>query len=304
MVWPATISHHGKQKYNGKLYDVEVPCLEVLQCKSCKDVLFTRKSDEQISKAFRDKLGLYEPEVIKQNRVERGLTQQEFADALSVAVATVSRWETGTVIQSQALNEAMRQYFQRTPPVVIKGRHVSVGSVALLASIPNESAEKVRRFIETCTARALRDAGSEEAQQELADLLYDRRDECAEVFTAVAKALANNSIHVLRSLAIYFDWMQNVKGGSCVLHAGNVPHGVVIRVPKEWQDVRFINAIDYDNVGTTKRGRYPNRLFNKAKRGPMRELFKQDACFGEHFVGFGAPEWTCEEERSTGIEYE
>ena len=48
---------------------------------------------------------------IKEGRKALGLLQQELAERLGVAEATISRWETGTLIQSRAMDNLLRAYF-------------------------------------------------------------------------------------------------------------------------------------------------------------------------------------------------
>jgi DNA-binding transcriptional regulator YiaG len=67
--------------------------------------------DEQITEAFRMQLRLLNPAQIWKGRKELGLHHYELAERLGVAEATISRWETGTLIQSRAMDNLLRAYF-------------------------------------------------------------------------------------------------------------------------------------------------------------------------------------------------
>lgn len=95
-------------KHDGRGYAVSVDNLRVARCGACGEVVFTLESDEQISRALRDQLGLLLPEEIRALRGRR--RQEELGDLLGIAAETVSRWETGAVIQSRALDNLLRLY--------------------------------------------------------------------------------------------------------------------------------------------------------------------------------------------------
>ena len=106
------ISYTAKVKHDGKLYEFLIPQLVIDQCEHCGEQFFTNSTDEQISREMRAKIGLLQPEEIRQQLDALGLTQREFAEHLRVAQESVSRWLTGTSIQSRSLDTLMRLYFQ------------------------------------------------------------------------------------------------------------------------------------------------------------------------------------------------
>jgi transcriptional regulator with XRE-family HTH domain len=108
-VEPAVVPYTAKVKYNGQVHSVDIPGLPVLRCAACGVLLFNNDSNDAINRAFRGQQGLLQPEVIRQQRLARGWTQQRLAEELATAEATISRWETGTVIQTQALDKALRR---------------------------------------------------------------------------------------------------------------------------------------------------------------------------------------------------
>ena len=109
---PTLIDYQATMKYEGRAYDFEVPALEVLQCGDCGEQLFDIDADGKISTAFRAKLGLLQGEQIRAGRKALGLSQQEFAAHLGVAEESISRWETGALIQSRVVDRQIRLYFQ------------------------------------------------------------------------------------------------------------------------------------------------------------------------------------------------
>jgi putative zinc finger/helix-turn-helix YgiT family protein len=110
-VYPATVSYTAEVNHDGRLYEVPVPVLEVPRCQSCGELVFTNHVDEQITDALRTQLRLLAPAQIRTSRKALGLLQQELAERLGVAEATISRWETGTLIQSRAMDNLLRAYF-------------------------------------------------------------------------------------------------------------------------------------------------------------------------------------------------
>jgi putative zinc finger/helix-turn-helix YgiT family protein len=110
-VYPATISYTAEVSHDGRLYEVPVPALEVPRCRSCGELVFTNRVDEQITDALRARLRLLTPAQVREGRKTLGLLQQELAERLGVAEATISRWETGTLIQSRAMDNLLRAYF-------------------------------------------------------------------------------------------------------------------------------------------------------------------------------------------------
>jgi putative zinc finger/helix-turn-helix YgiT family protein len=105
MAYTAEVNH------DGRLYQVQVPALEIPRCRACGELVFTHRVDEQITDALRAHLRILTPAQIRESRKALGLLQQELAERLGVAEATISRWETGTLIQSRAMDNLLRAYF-------------------------------------------------------------------------------------------------------------------------------------------------------------------------------------------------
>ncbi len=111
-VWPTIINYQAKMNYEGRSYEFEVRDLEVFECRKCGEQLFNNDADRSISTAFRATLGLLQPEQVRLGRKALALSQKELAKHLGVAEESISRWETGALIQSRVVDRQIRLYFQ------------------------------------------------------------------------------------------------------------------------------------------------------------------------------------------------
>ena len=119
---PGNLSEHrAKVKHDGRVHEVTINDLRVVECRACGEVGFTLETDEEISRALREKLCLLQPEQIRELRAGR-FTQQALADLLGTAAETISRWETGAVVQSRAMDKLLR-LFMTVPGVEEALRH-------------------------------------------------------------------------------------------------------------------------------------------------------------------------------------
>lgn len=98
-------------KHDGALHKVMVRGLAVEQCENCGKYTVGNVGDAQIDAALRAHLKLMAPEEIRARRKHLDLTQEAMAQALGCASETISRWESGTVVQSPAYDRWMRAYF-------------------------------------------------------------------------------------------------------------------------------------------------------------------------------------------------
>ncbi len=62
---------------------------------------------ERLADAYRQTVGLLSSEDIRRLRREKGMSQEELADALGTGIASIKRWETG-VIQSKSMDNLLR----------------------------------------------------------------------------------------------------------------------------------------------------------------------------------------------------
>ena len=130
-----TVPYRTKANHDGRLYELEIPEFEVPQCRACGEMVFDTLADEQINRALRGHLGLLTPAQIRAAIKTLGMQQKEVASALGIAEATLSRWLSGGLIQSRAMDNMLRVYF-RIPAVrqVLQEvkRDTAVGSVAVI----------------------------------------------------------------------------------------------------------------------------------------------------------------------------
>ena len=110
-VTPADIAYDAEVKHDGRLHRFRISRLTIDKCQACGEESFTNCTDEQITTALREFLGLLQPHDIRRRLSELGMTQQRFAERLGVAPETVSRWLNGLSIQTRALDNLMRVFF-------------------------------------------------------------------------------------------------------------------------------------------------------------------------------------------------
>jgi putative zinc finger/helix-turn-helix YgiT family protein len=109
----AVIAYDAQVNHDGRVYSFRIPQLHVNKCGACGDVLFDNLTDDEISQALREHLNLLSPEQIRKGIQALGLMQKEFAERISVAPETISRWLSGAYIQSRAMDKLMRMFFER-----------------------------------------------------------------------------------------------------------------------------------------------------------------------------------------------
>src|SRR5262245_46869807 len=103
-VFAATVAYQAKIGHDGRMYEFEIPELKTAKCRSCGALLFSNSADDQIRLALRAHIGLLTPDEIRTKRETLGLSQKKLAELTGIAEATVSRWETGALIQSRAMD--------------------------------------------------------------------------------------------------------------------------------------------------------------------------------------------------------
>ena len=111
-VYPTEGEYTTEFVHDGHSYTIIVPSLRTFRCRNCGEVVLDAEANKQISATFRGQAGLLTPEEIRQHRKNLGLTQEELAERLSVAEATLSRWENGWQIQQRSLDKLMRLFFE------------------------------------------------------------------------------------------------------------------------------------------------------------------------------------------------
>jgi putative zinc finger/helix-turn-helix YgiT family protein len=107
----STISYDAHVRHDGRLYEFNIPRLEIPVCQECGERVFSVRVDDQINDALRAHLQLLTPAQIQAALERLGLTQKEAAEKLGIAEATLSRWLTQTQIQSRAMDNLLRVFF-------------------------------------------------------------------------------------------------------------------------------------------------------------------------------------------------
>ena len=110
-VSPSAQPYKFSANYDGRIYQFEVDSLDIPTCRSCGERVFSKTVNDEIDKAIRRQLRLLTPEQIRHAVAQLRLSQKDIAAKLGVAEATFSRWVTGTVIQSRAMDNLLRVYF-------------------------------------------------------------------------------------------------------------------------------------------------------------------------------------------------
>jgi putative zinc finger/helix-turn-helix YgiT family protein len=99
-----------KLPVNGE--DVSVPSALHLRCPKCDEVVLrfsdSRRLREDAISVYRRKHGLLSADEIRALRERFGLTQSELAHLLHLGANTISRWESGRNVQTEAMEMLLR----------------------------------------------------------------------------------------------------------------------------------------------------------------------------------------------------
>lgn len=87
---------------------------------------------ERMADAYRQAIGLLSGAEIRRLRKEKGLSQQALADILEAGIASIKRWETGT-IQSRSMDTLLRTLLEERPCDAHTGhREFSIARIRLV----------------------------------------------------------------------------------------------------------------------------------------------------------------------------
>jgi len=99
-----------KASVNGE--DVSVPSALHLRCPKCDEVVLrfsdARRLQEDAISVYRKKHGLLSADEIRALRDRFGLTQGDLARLLHLGANTISRWESGRNVQTEAMEMLLR----------------------------------------------------------------------------------------------------------------------------------------------------------------------------------------------------
>jgi HTH-type transcriptional regulator/antitoxin MqsA len=99
-----------KVPVNGE--EVSVPSAVHLRCPKCDEVVLrfsdARRLQEDAIAVYRKKHGLLSADAIRAIRERFGLTQSELARLLHLGANTISRWESGRNVQTEAMEMLLR----------------------------------------------------------------------------------------------------------------------------------------------------------------------------------------------------
>ena len=92
--------------------EVSVPAASHLRCPKCDEVALrfadSRRLQEDAIAIYRKKHGLLSADEIRAIRERFGLTQSQLANLLHLGANTVSRWESGRNVQTEAMEMLLR----------------------------------------------------------------------------------------------------------------------------------------------------------------------------------------------------
>ncbi|MBI5863390.1 MAG: type II toxin-antitoxin system MqsA family antitoxin [Planctomycetes bacterium] len=146
---------HTKQRYEREIshdgrppVKIVIPDLEVVACMNSKcppdhpdhSVIWDDPALWRITIETYRQLGLLTPNEIRSGRERLGRTQQELQELLGLGGNTLSRWESGRVYQSWALDTLLRLVF-RDPTALLY-----IAKVERPARTAKKEAESLRRF--------------------------------------------------------------------------------------------------------------------------------------------------------------
>ena len=106
----ATIEYAAEVRHDGRLHAFTIAGLQIPVCQVCGEKVFTDEVDRQVNDALRLHLKFLTPAKIR-NALDRiDLSQKELAGRLGIAEATISRWLSGTQVQSKSMDRLLRVF--------------------------------------------------------------------------------------------------------------------------------------------------------------------------------------------------
>ena len=106
----AIIEYAAEVRHDGRLHAFTMPNLQVPVCRACGEKVFTDDVDRQVNDALRLHLKFLTPAKIRNALDRLDLSQKELAGRLGIAEATISRWLSGTQVQSKSMDRLLRVF--------------------------------------------------------------------------------------------------------------------------------------------------------------------------------------------------
>lgn len=121
-VQPVVQDYSTQFKHDGKLHELVIHNLPIPTCENCGTKQFSLEQNDRITQALREKVGLLSPEEIRRQRTALNLNQEQLAECIGAAKESISRWETGALIQSASTDKLLRMFFKHPTDPVWKNR--------------------------------------------------------------------------------------------------------------------------------------------------------------------------------------
>jgi putative zinc finger/helix-turn-helix YgiT family protein len=112
----------------------------VWSCGACSEEYTAEGAEEAQHNAVCHYLGRLTPDEIRALRKRLGLTQAEFAEKTDIGIASIKRWENGTVIQNASLDAKLRALDEE------QGRKTVRRTPQFARAFPQEVLERARGF--------------------------------------------------------------------------------------------------------------------------------------------------------------
>ena len=125
-------------KHDGKLHQITLPQVEVPTCRNCGTEQTDIQISRQVTSELRRKIGLMFPDEIRQQRTALGLNQEQLGECIGAAKESISRWETGALIQSVSTDKLLRMFFKYPSDPTWNNKWLKP-SVQTVAPKPNEA---------------------------------------------------------------------------------------------------------------------------------------------------------------------
>ena len=103
------------------LLTAQVP---VISCAACEEVYTGEGAEEAQHEAVCRYLGRLTPAEIRELRLRHNLSQAKLAQQTGIGIASIKRWESGSLIQNESLDRRLRSLDEAVAkaPVKIEGR--------------------------------------------------------------------------------------------------------------------------------------------------------------------------------------